>query len=191
MLHPARVHALEGRRLGQFVTDHEQHRSKAAEWDVREQCRCQQKNKATIHRTGALSLVALPVWILADERTITWVMGSPIKPLTVFQPLCEELTVGWRDALLGINLSVASTHSNVSKLATTAMVAAKIQMALSPMAENPGTSTRNPTPKDQCRWLWLVGTSTSCLSWLQTPLRVMRCTTIPTGLLSMNPTTPL
>ena len=25
----------------------------------------------------ALILVALPVWMLAEERTITWVMGSP------------------------------------------------------------------------------------------------------------------
>ena len=89
----------------------------------------------------------------------------------------------------GSNLSVASTHNNVSKLATTAMVAPKIQMALSPMAEKSGKVSREPhaagsIPPAACP----VGTSTNCLVVsAAAPLLVRRFTTTPANTATSEP----
>ena len=131
----------------------------------------------------ALILVALPVWMFAEERTITWVMGSPpIKPLTVFPtPWANNSRLVGVTRFWGSNLSVASTHNSVSKLATTAMVTPKIQMALSPMAEKSGKVSREPQAVGSMPLAaWPVGTSTNCLAVrAPAPLFVKRLTTTP------------
>ena len=67
--------------------------------------------------------------MLAELRTITWVTGKPpIIPEAIFPTPCAI-----NSRFLGVTrfsgsiLSVASTHSKVSKLATKAMVKATIQ----------------------------------------------------------------
>ena len=72
------------------------------------------------------SLVWAPKEILAELRTITCVMGNPpIRPDTIlpipwaFNSWLVEVT-----RFFGSNLSVASTHNRVSRLATIAIVKA-------------------------------------------------------------------
>ena len=60
----------------------------------------------------ALILVSLPVWMLAEERTMTCVMGRPpMRPLKrVAHALGDELPVGGGDALVRIEL-VGGLHA--------------------------------------------------------------------------------
>jgi hypothetical protein len=86
--------------------------------------------------TMALTLVRAPALTLADERTITAVIGKPpSKPLTKLPAPCATSSRFVGDIrLIGSILSTASKLSKVSKLATTAMVKAVIQTCLLPMA---------------------------------------------------------
>ena len=81
-----------------------------------------------------------PKEILAELRTITWVNGRPpISPDTMFPRPCafNSLLVGVT-LLFGSSLSVASTQSNVSKLATMASTIAIFQTSILVIAEKSG-----------------------------------------------------
>jgi len=69
--------------------------------------------------------------MFAELRTITCVIGNPpIKPERIFPvPWASNSLLVGVTRLIGSNLSVASTHKSVSKLATKAIVNAVIQIS--------------------------------------------------------------
>jgi hypothetical protein len=83
----------------------------------------------------ALIFVRPPAFTLADERTITAVIGKPPNiPLTTLPaPWATSSRFVGDIRLIGSILSTASRLSKVSKLATMAMVAAVIQTSLLPI----------------------------------------------------------
>ena len=81
-----------------------------------------------------------PDWMLAELLTITCVIGNPpINPEIIFPAPCAKssLLVGVT-FLFGSSLSVASTQSRVSRLATKAKVNATIQISCWVMTEKFG-----------------------------------------------------
>jgi len=86
------------------------------------------------------SLLCAPDWMLAELRTITCVIGRPpIRPDSELPTPCATSSrlVGVT-RLCGSSLSVASRQSRVSRLPTTAMVAAITQTAPVPSAPQSG-----------------------------------------------------
>ncbi|CAI8218499.1 MAG: Uncharacterised protein [Flavobacteriaceae bacterium] len=78
------------------------------------------------------ALVLFLDWILAELLTITWVIGRPpIAPeMTLPTPWANNSRFVGVTLLCGSILSVASTQSSVSKLATTQIVIATIQTSV-------------------------------------------------------------
>ena len=106
-------------------------------------------------------MVLPPDCILAEDLTITCVTGRPpINPDTILPAPCatSSLLVGVT-LFRGSNLSVASTHNNVSRLATRAIVKAVTQIAGFVIPEKFGVLN---CPKNISK-LSGIGTLTRCL----------------------------